>query len=556
MTTSGSENLKNISGFRKRIAIFLILLSILSLSGLYIMVRVQDSQDIASKRFRTLLLPTSRQVQSAKTELDLQIQELSLISAFEVRSQDKNAKTPSLNPHQLTLLRLGPAVQTLFQLSGSPVLPRSMNAPFKPWSDSVRRYQENRTNFTSFQQAISRLEEIREQTSLLEKNLEREFSIQLLLLDKINEDYLFYWSLLVLAGILLSSGFAFLFWRWIRPLEMLQKSLSSQSLQQRLPLPPTSFQGEGLISPPAEIQKLAESVRIHLMSFLEQQRELLRREDKIHDNERATATLLSALFHLTRHNEELLQKVIKNEKLATMSEMSAQLAHEIRNPLNSMSLKLEVLREDMQDRDRETVDRILLEIDRLDALTESHLSHTRASLGAADIEACHLQSVVKETLEFFSDELKASAVQIQEDSASESLFLNVPRNVLKSALINILKNALEAVEGSEIKLIRVETRVVPTGEGWTLKVLDTGPGVPEILRGGRFESFVTFKKQGSGLGLATAQKMLEAYGISVKIFEAEAPYSTSIGFEGRARGLSDVTPLPLKKSTEEKTENP
>jgi two-component system sensor histidine kinase HydH len=524
------EGASSPSGFRQRIVVFLVLLMIITFSGLLLMKTAQESLDNTSKRFRTLLLPTAKLLQAAKSELDLQIQELSLISAFELKSQDSGGKVTTLSPHQQTLLRISPSIQSLLQFKTTPIFPATLSEPFKPWTEAVTRYQEQVGSFRTFQDAITQLEEIREQTSLLEKNLDREFSVQLLKLDQENRSYLAYWTLLVLGAFLISAAFGFLFWRWIRPLGILRHALQSTRNNEEIPLAPTSFKGEGLRAPPREIQELAESVRHHLLNFLEQRRELWRREEKIQDSERATTTLLSALFHLTRHNEELLQKVIKNEKLATMSEMGAQLAHEIRNPLNSMNLKLELLREDLNGEQKEIIDRILREIDRLDALTESHLSGTRASLGFEPENLCHLQSVVDECLDLFSDEIKLSSITIKKFLGADNIILKLPRNVVKSALINLLKNSLEALDQAPVRMIQI--CLEKTGPHWTLQVLDTGPGLPQAVKEGRFESFVTFKKQGSGLGLATAKKMLEAYGIQLKIFTPKAPYTTSIGFTG------------------------
>ncbi len=549
---SAFEGAKTPSGFRSRIAVFLILLMIITFSGLVLMKSAQESLDNASKRYRTLLLPAAKMLQSAKAELDLQIQELSLISAFELKSQDSGGKNAALNPHQQTLLRVSPSVQSLLQFNGSPVFPRGLASPFKPWTESVKKYQDQLNSFKSFQEAITQLEDIREQTSILEKNLDREFSIQLMKLDQENHSYLGFWTLLVLGAFLLAAIFSVLFWRWIRPLEILRQALQSTKNSEDIPLAPTSFTGSGIASPPREIQELSESVRHHLLNSLEQRRELLRREDKIQESERATSTLLSALFHLTRHNEELLQKVIKNEKLATMSEMGAQLAHEIRNPLNSMNLKLEILRESLDTEQKAIVDRILREVDRLDALTETHLSDTRASLDNDSESICHLQSVIEECLELFSDEIKLNAVVIARKITAENILLRVPRNVLKSALINLLKNALEALEDAPVRLIQISLE--KTQSHWNLQVQDSGSGLPSAVQSGKFESFVTFKKQGSGLGLATAKKMLDAYSIHLKIFSATSPYVTAIGFEGPGSDLNAEPKIASQNSADSRSD--
>jgi two-component system sensor histidine kinase HydH len=508
--------------------------------GLALMALSQDELSKATARIRELLLPGARLVENAKREIDLQIQELSLVAAYQ------GGESAEIREHQRPLLRLSPSVQSLLRLHSSPLFPGALENLFDPWMQSVRTHQERTASFATFQDAVNSLTELRTKTALLHRAVDREFSVQLLNQSESSRAYLRYWAYALVLGFICSIAFVLLTWRWIAPLGRMSAWLEGGD---NASPPPASALGTGLAAPPSEVQDLVEALRRHLMRFQEQARELERRAEKLADNERAASTLFAGYAHLVRHNEELLEELLKKERLASMSEMAAQLAHEIRNPLNSMSLKLEVLREDLPAGQRPVLDRVLDEIDRLDALTESHLSRTRstlrgggASLPLSEADGCELGALARETIDLVSASFREKQVSLSFDAPNDQVSLDVPKTILKSALINLLRNAEDAVGESLERHVHV--RASAQGGNWRLEVLDTGCGFPEDFLAQPIESFRTSKDGGSGLGLATTQKMLEAYGIRLEIGRASSrPWVTSVacaGTVGKERPASAV----------------
>jgi len=489
------------------------------------MARSQEDLAEASIRIREVLLPAGRLIENAKREIDLQVHELSLLSTFENQRHD-------LDPQQRTLLRLSPSVQSLLNLHASPLFPQALSQLFLPWTIAARAYQQRVPAFQSFDDASQSLVDLRAKTYILQRAIDRELSVQLIRVTESSDRNLTYWALALALAFIVSTAFAALVWRWMEPLAKLRAYLKDESNHAVTPFP--SFKGRGINAPPSEIQELTSILHEHVLDSIKQKTELAERESKLSDADRSLSTLFAAISHLLRHNEKLIEELVRKERLASMSEMAAQLAHEIKNPLNSMSLKLELLREDLSAADKKILDRVLDEIDRLDALTESHLSQTRGGLRGQMPVLLKEQgeSVVPQLFEEIR-ELHGTTLSdkniVLEIFAIEGFALPVPKSVMKSALVNLMKNSEESLEDlsdARTKTIRLEQTADVNGT-WKLRVLDNGCGFSEEFKGNPFQLFRTSKTTGSGLGLVTTQKMLEAYGIRMILEEAQAPFVTS-----------------------------
>lgn len=517
---------------RSRAAIFLILLLFISCGGFVLMALSQDSMNRASTRIREVLLPAGRLMENAKREVDLQIHELSLLSTFANSYQGAQ-----LDTQQRALLRLSPSVQSLLKLHSSPLFPKALTELFEPWAKDVNEYQRRIPSFNTFGQATAALVELRSKTYILQRAVNRELSVQLLRVSEASQEYIYFWALALLLAFAATAVFAHLFWKWLEPLDNLKAYLSRSrdNTSNQDQAPPISYAGKGLYSPPSEIQELTEMFRRHILKFIKQQQALRQREEKQKDADRSLNTLFAAFSHLLRNNEQLIAELVKKERLASMSEMAAQLAHEIKNPLNSMSLKLELLKEDLPLDQQKILDRVLDEIDRLDALTESHLSQTRGGLrGQWPLlvnepgESSPLQ-LFDELRELFKAQLKEQNIVVSlKTNALMDDTLQIPKSILKSALINLLKNSIEsfATEASE-RRIELEYKKDKFNNSWLLSVRDSGQGFPEEFRDAPFEAFRTSKSEGSGLGLVTTHKMLEAYGIEMELNAfPRKPFST------------------------------
>jgi signal transduction histidine kinase len=199
------------------------------------------------------------------------------------------------------------------------------------------------------------------------------------------------------------------------------------------------------------------------------------------------------------------EALLRSERLAAIGRIAAQITHEIRNPLSSISLNAEELGE-RAPQARELCDAIVREVDRLTAITEEYLRFAR--LPKPQMQRADLNETVRELLEFVRPELEASGVQL-----ACSLSPALPRVLadvaqLRQLLLNLLRNAREAMPSGGS--LRVTTR---GGEGSVeVEVRDAGPGIPEERLERIFDPFFTTKERGTGLGLAMAQEIAQEHG--------------------------------------------
>lgn len=228
------------------------------------------------------------------------------------------------------------------------------------------------------------------------------------------------------------------------------------------------------------------------------------------DREIGEAVIFQDLTQL-RSMEDRLQR---NERLADLGQVAAGLAHELRNPLASMSGSVELLRgAATREEDRRLMDIVLREAGRLDQLVARFLAYSRPA--APRREPVDLARVARETLEVFAHDPAAARVRVAPELAPTPAWCDADQ--LRQVLWNLLVNAAQAAQaaGPEAPVtIHVRSAPLPGG-GALLEVEDEGPGIgPEELAR-LFTPFFTTKATGTGLGLATVQRVVDAHGGTV-----------------------------------------
>ena len=203
------------------------------------------------------------------------------------------------------------------------------------------------------------------------------------------------------------------------------------------------------------------------------------------------------------------ERIIESEKMALLGTFAAGLAHEIRNPLNSIALQLSVIerRNAKLETDmgiRELISIIREEVSRLDALAGDFLQFSRADhvqQGLGDLDA-----VVKHVLTLLEPQSVAAGVELQYAPHPGLPKLPIDAEKMKQVLINLVRNGIEAMpSGGQVKV-----SVRPRDNVAVLSVEDTGPGLPESVD--VFQLFVTTKPGGTGLGLSIARQIVAQHG--------------------------------------------
>ena len=195
----------------------------------------------------------------------------------------------------------------------------------------------------------------------------------------------------------------------------------------------------------------------------------------------------------------------ERRRLSTLGEMSAVLAHEIRNPLASLKGHAQLLAERTppESPERGKVDRIVTEAHRLETLTTELLDFVRT--GPLDIQPVGVEDLLHKVVA----EAGTDAVTLDTSGAPERWPIDAQR--IGQVLHNLLRNAVEASpEGAPI-----EVKVTLEGEALTVAFLDQGEGIPEESLDRIFEPFFTTRTRGTGLGLAVARRIVELHGGSL-----------------------------------------
>jgi signal transduction histidine kinase len=223
--------------------------------------------------------------------------------------------------------------------------------------------------------------------------------------------------------------------------------------------------------------------------------------------------LEGAQQELERYHQEQLARA---DRLATIGEMAAAIAHEIRNPLTGISGVLSVLTRDFPSDDprREVVRQTHLLIDRLNKSVEDVLHYSRPSL--PQFQAVRLSDIIDRTLSLVDGEAKTARVRVikhsdGQDGDSASATVNADSHQLQQVFMNLMLNAIQATPGGEIS---IRTRVLEDDHARNdicVELEDNGKGMTAEAAAKAFQPFFSTKAQGTGLGLAIAKQIVEQH---------------------------------------------
>ncbi len=242
--------------------------------------------------------------------------------------------------------------------------------------------------------------------------------------------------------------------------------------------------------------------------------------------------LAERLAETNRRLEQAQAEARRSERLAALGQLSAGLAHEIRNPLGVIKGSAEMLTQKLQASDelaRELAGYISTEVNRLSALVTEFLDFARplhAQLRSADLIALLdrvLQIVASRfaARSFSGTQETGKSVRLERHYASGLPLVPLDESLCEQAFLNLVQNAYEAMEGHDGTL-RVDVQLATQNdrEGVELRLADSGPGVPEELREEIFNPFVTTKKAGVGLGLSIVSKIVDGHHGSIHVENA------------------------------------
>ncbi len=225
------------------------------------------------------------------------------------------------------------------------------------------------------------------------------------------------------------------------------------------------------------------------------------------------AAAVAFIWHLVQRNAALEARQRMDEELAALGSLAANLAHEIRNPLNALSLNLELLEEELSERraDGGTVGLARREVGRLSRLVNDFLVYARPS--PVRRERCEAGEVVREVAALLGPSCEKADVALT--VSAQPVPLEADRGQIAQVLVNLALNALQAMEQNRER--RLELRAYPLDQHAVLEVVDSGPGIPSEQLHRVREAFFSLRKGGTGLGLAIADRIARAHGGSLEL---------------------------------------
>jgi signal transduction histidine kinase len=230
------------------------------------------------------------------------------------------------------------------------------------------------------------------------------------------------------------------------------------------------------------------------------------------------------VFHLEEKTKakQFLDKKKEEEQLLTLGAAVATLAHEIKNPLTSLSGAVELLGEGVGEPWQKRLVLILSnELQRLKQLTHEILSFSRAKGGLIksavlpSSKKINLEELLQETVNLFKlDSAMTSGIEVSIKAPSQIPHIFGDENSLKQVFLNLLQNSAQALANCSTKKIQIQ--IVPKITGIEIEFQDSGPGISEVDLPLLFEPFWTSKKKGTGLGLMVVKQIIESHGGQIK----------------------------------------
>jgi signal transduction histidine kinase len=210
-------------------------------------------------------------------------------------------------------------------------------------------------------------------------------------------------------------------------------------------------------------------------------------------------------------------------RLAAISRITGGVAHEIKNPLNAISLRLDLLRARLGEPEEELaaeIDILLNEVRRLDRVVKTFLDFSRpVDVKLTEID---LVAIAREVADLTTPQARLANIQVWFEDSAESAPIRGDADMLKQAILNLVLNAIEAMKSGGNLWLRVsrDTSAV------VLNVSDDGPGIPDDARDKVFQLYFTTKLRGSGIGLAMTYRAVQLHNGTIN-FSTESGRGTA-----------------------------
>ena len=233
-----------------------------------------------------------------------------------------------------------------------------------------------------------------------------------------------------------------------------------------------------------------------------------------------------AIENASLHQDEMetREQLRQSEKLAALGALSAGLAHELRNPLNTISMLIYAMNRELPEDQPMSADLRIVqgELRRMSLLIEQFLEFARPR--PPHFQRERLDEIMEETLLLIGPEARARRVMIYKEWEKRLPMVWIDGGQIKQVFLNLLLNAMQAMPQGG----RITIRIHESGGSMLTAISDEGAGIPPEVRANLFQPFFTTKQGGTGLGLSISQRIIECHNGRLRLLSQQGAGTTAI----------------------------
>ena len=257
------------------------------------------------------------------------------------------------------------------------------------------------------------------------------------------------------------------------------------------------------------------------------------------------AVLDARVAERTAELQSAQEQLMRSEKLAVIGQLTAGMAHEINNPIAVIQGNLDLLQHTLGPHAQLVQTELQLaqqQVERMRLIVTQMLQFARPGDFAGYVEAVDPVRAIDDCLVLTEHALRQRGIRVQRH-LQDGLRASINRQELQQVLVNLVMNAVHAMPQGGVMRLSCRAQVLEDGRpGVVLAVADQGPGLPDSVKDGLFQPFVTHKKDGTGLGLWISRSIVERYGGDIRA--ANRPAEDGSGAEFTVWLLADGAATP------------
>lgn len=239
---------------------------------------------------------------------------------------------------------------------------------------------------------------------------------------------------------------------------------------------------------------------------------LLEREQLLGEIETWNLELEERVREKTEELKKAQAEIIQSEKLSTLGFFSAGMAHEIRNPLNSIALFVQLIRSGLEEPEKlEYTEKIMKEISRIDGILRKLLDAVKRP--KFEIKKVHIDEIIDNTLDFFRSRIEMHKVKVERDYRRIPPAIQADPLEVEQIFSNLFVNSIDEMHDGGILKVFLDH----TDSNIHIHVSDTGKGIPQENLNKIFDPFFTTKKIGTGLGLSVVLRIVKTYNGKIEV---------------------------------------